>query len=266
MNHDSGTRVSEQFPRKSITTKRLIQAAALASALVPLGAVTAGAATINCVTSVADSIGCNGVSGDYTAGSGEQSNIWKFFTGYSGDPNNPETLTFDDLLYSFEIRGTPDENFELDVTDEVVGVFSEDYVIDFPNSQCTPLLEDDTSCVIFRVFVGFEQEATWDDTYYIEIRWFADGEPGASLSKPLDDGQNHIFRAESQNFFDDVLETELYDPELEADPEDPALGGRGSNFSSFMAGRADVSVPEPATLLLLGTGFATALYRRRKIK
>ena len=35
----SGTPVSDQVPRRSNTTKRLIQAAALASALIPLGAV-----------------------------------------------------------------------------------------------------------------------------------------------------------------------------------------------------------------------------------
>ena len=145
-----------------------------------------------------------------------------------------------------------------------MGVFSEDYDIDFPDSQCTPLLDDQNNCVIFDVFT-VAGLADWDDTYYIEIRWFADplADPGDFLNKPPDDGRNHIFRAESGNFFDDVLDTELYDPELQADPDDPALGGRGSNFSSFIAGRA--TIPEPSTLLLLGTGVAAALYRRRKI-
>jgi hypothetical protein len=84
------------------------------------------------------------------------------------------------------------------------------------------------------------------------------------LNKPPDDGRNHIFRSEGNNIFNDVLETELYEPESEVDPLDPALGGRGDVFSSFTAGRADVNVPEPSTLLLLGTGLAAALYRRRR--
>jgi len=261
----SDTTVSQQSARGSNATKRLIQAAALASALIPLGAVAVEGATIQCVTNEADSIGCNGVSGAYPAGSGEQSNIWKFYESAIENENTEEEddYIFQNLLYSFEITGIPDVDFSLDVTDEQIDRVENGIIIDFPNSTCIPLLEDEDICVIFHVSPVGEDVVDWDGTYYVEIRWFADG-PLGSLSKPDTDGRNHIFRSEDGELFNDVLETELYEPELEVDPEDPALGGRGDVFSSFIAGRADVNVPEPATLLLLGTGLAATLFRRRR--
>ena len=265
----SDTAVPPQSARRSNAAKRLIQAAALASALIPLGAVAVEAATINCITNEetgSGSGGCFAVSGVYTSGGGEQSNVWKFYDNYSFDIN--QEVILGNLLYSFEITGTPDVTFSLNVSDEWVGIFSENYFIDFPNSQCIPLLDDEVNCVIFNVSSVYPTEADWEDTYYIEIRWFADpfADPGDILNKPPADGRNHIFRSpEGTNTFTDVLATELYDPELQADPEDPALGGRGDTFSSFIAGRADVAqAPEPATLLLLGTGLAATLYRRRR--
>ena len=238
---------SGQQPAAS-TAKKLIQAAALASMLVPLGAVAADAATINCTVES----NCSG-TGFYSSGvSG--SNIWKFYTDAS----------FDTLLYSLMIEGVAGSNFEVDVADRQVSVFNlEEFNI--PGAGCIPFLDesetDNDTCVIFDVTAT--PAATWIGDYYIEMRWFAPpGEPGSSPLKPPDDGRNHIYRSDDGfNFIEQLGESE-YDPELEADPEDPALGGRGDSFSSFIAGRE--SVPEPATLLLLGTGVAATLYRRRR--
>jgi hypothetical protein len=241
------TDTTDRQDAKPSTARKLIQAAALASMLVPLGAVTVDADTINCTTGV----GCSGVTGDYSSGlSGN--NLWKFFTDGS----------FDTLLYTLEIEGIAGSDFSLDVEDRLVSVLNlEEFEIAFPDSECIPIFDEGT-CVIFDVFA--EGSATWIGGYYMEMRWFAPPvDPGDSLMKPPDDGRNFIFRSENGFTFDDVLaEDNLYDPNI--DPIDPALGGRGNNFSSFIAGRA--SVPEPATLLLLGTGLATALYRRRKIQ
>ena len=244
--------VPQQSAHGSNPTKRLIQAATLASALIPLGAVVADAApiVIECVSFESDGefVGCDG-SADFTADE-EGDYIWKF-SDVSGE-----------LLYTFQVMGTAASDFTLDVEDRHVstGDISETIFINFLDPSCIPLLEDEVTCVIFDVLA--EGEVSWAGTYYIEIRWFADGDIGEFPNKPSDDGRNHIFRSEDGSNFNDVLATELYDPSPTGDPLDPALGGRGSTFSSFIAGRA--TVPEPATILLLGSGMAVALYRRRR--
>jgi hypothetical protein len=173
-------------------------------------------------------------------------------------------------LYTLTIEGVAANSFELNVQDQQFPIFNEGepfFDIPYPGGQCTPIA-DESTCVIFDIFeVG---EANWVDGYYAEIRWLApDVEPGESSMKPPNDGLNHIFKAEDGFNFSEVLVSECpielepncYNPEI--DPIDPGIGGKGDSFSSLLVGRAD-SVPEPATLSLLGLGIAAALHRRRK--
>jgi hypothetical protein len=254
----SDTTAPQQSVRWS-ATKRLIQAAALASTLIPLGAVAVEGALISCVTSEADSIGCNGVTGDY-AGSGEQTNTWKFYETAVFDAQTQQYV-FQDLLYNFEITGTPDGDFSLFVQDNHVAA-SESTEYTLPEGvDCIPIYDTNT-CVTFNVQT-VEGTAAWIGDYTILMRWFApEGAPGSSAMKPLNDGNNHIYRAASGSLFDDQLVESLYDPN--PDPIDPALSGKGDSFSSFIAGRDVANVPEPSMLLLLGSGLAAGLYRRRR--
>lgn len=236
------------------TARKLVYAAALAASLIPLGAVAVDAATINCITSEesgSGSGGCFGVTGSYVASGGaEVSNIWKFFAD--------EGLT--ELIYTFEIAGVPENDFELDVIDVVTtqnSLLDGPALTNFPNSVCIPTF-DTGLCGLFDVF--HDGDPTWDeDGYYVTITWFSNLDP---LSQPPDDGRNYILQAKDElggTIFTNQLTDTLYEPN--PTPTDPALGGRGNSFSRFGGFR---TAPEPSTLLLLGCGLLTALSRRRR--
>jgi hypothetical protein len=181
------------------------------------------------------------------SGGATVSNTWGFF-----DNGN--------LIYTFDITGVPTSDFELEVTDFVTSqaaLLNGSSLVNFPNATCIPTF-DAGLCGLFDVFV-VSGTATWDsDGFYATITWFVNSDP---LSQPPDDGNNYILQAKdaAEGLFTNQLLDTIYDPA--PTPDDPALGGRGDSFSRFGAFR---TVPEPATLLLLGTGIATALYRRRR--
>lgn len=256
MPNSSDPAIPQQPARRSNATKRLIQAAALASTLIPLGSVPAESAVINCVSQGGSggtsSCASGGGPGVYTPGSGSSptaSNTWKFFTSGSFFPA--------DLLYTVEIFGDPASTFTLNVYDVV---FSQTAVgaIDlsaFPGAQCIPIF-DANNCAYFNVQILSGTPSWVDGLYTMVLTWFSNADP---VSQPPDNGTNRILKAEQGVAFTKSLVDSEYHPA--PTPTDPALGGRGDTFSLFLP---TTNVPEPATLMLFGTAFAAALIRRRR--
>jgi hypothetical protein len=231
--------------------RKLLPIAAFVATLVALGSAPVAAATINCVTSENDG-GCGSQVGSYVADETEQSNTWKFFADGS----------FTDLIYELEISGTPTATFSLQVLDDAVT--QEELtaaLVLFPNAECIPTF-DETRCGLFRVFHDSGEEPDWEEPgYLLRITWFSNDNP---LSEPPDDGNNTILKSPDNNtyFFTDELNQIVYLPEPV--PDDGTISGRGNGFSTHGAFRLNEPVPEPASLILVGTGLGGLLMRSRR--
>lgn len=233
----------------SNTTTKLIQAAALAAVLVPLGSVAVETATINCISNG------SGCSGSYTSG-GAQSNTWKFFSA-----DEPGAI----LFYTLEISGTPTADFSLNVDDFITtqaALATSGALALFPNLTCIPTY-DGVQCGLFDVS-NFDQtnpDDMWDPAgFLMTITW----RTTTAASQPPTTADNTILRAPDFSVFTSRLDDIVYDPN--PTPTDPAISGRGDEFSRYGAFTDAASVPEPASLILLGTGVASLMYRARRRK
>jgi len=128
-----------------------------------------------------------------------------------------------------------------------------------PGYVCVPL--DGLNCVLFT---AVPSDATaWSGNYDLTITWQADTN-GAYPNPPLDPsnlGRIRILHFDTSGVTDITIPGSYCSTCV----VDPSIGGKDNNFSDFLVVQAPVTTaPEPASMVLLGSGLAALFVIRRR--
>jgi len=130
----------------------------------------------------------------------------------------------------------------------------------FPGFQCVKL--DGTNCVDFEIGAPPPGPNTWTGFYDISVFWFTDtngtfsNDPGNRIRILHNRGD-----VPGNGFDTDITVIGSYESGSGFESLDPGIGGRDDNFQSILVAQAPV--PEPGTLVLIGSGAMWLLRRRR---
>ena len=192
-----------------------------------------------------------------------------------GVGDNFAVFDFGDYELTLHFEGTILRPFQVGFENQLTnqyeleggGTSSEDVSRLPAGARCVPIagLGPGDNCVVFHQTEPVPvQGEDFTGNYRIDIIWLAatDSEyPGLTgLVRLLHDSS-----LSPGNFFGDDITIEgsyfvVPTCEICFPVEDPGIGGRDNNFGDFTV----VFTPEPATLILVGSGIAGALYRRRR--
>lgn len=263
--------------RKSSAAVKLLQAAALAAVLVPLGSIRAEAST--CGFS-----GSGSTCGIFGAGA-EGFGFFDF-----DDPTYKVALAFDHVVGEFDVEIIAHELDEAAMLAKLTA---------FPGFRPLPIGSNPAA-----PFIDFEVNAPQpctisptEDCANASNTWIAEGDRGPAADQGYDmrfywtaltDAEfpdPHVLHNTGEG--DELYDFDMTDPAgfpytdevpcqvfgtceptgfaLKA-PGDPAVGGRDDMFNGFTLADPTNPVPEPASLVLLGTGISGWLYRRRRQK
>lgn len=216
---------------------RCLRATLCSVALVLLGASTADASTISCG-----------------------------FGGQSAGPGcltlNPNRSAFEFGPYTFDLQfDNVHGPFAVTVTDTHTSqnaLVQSGRLNGFPGYTCVPL--DGVNCIDFEVNAPAPGNNTWTGAFDIAILWFSDTDPNFPNGPTNRIRILHNRGDQPGNGFDtDVTVIGTYFGGCDCD--DPGIGGRDDNFQSFLIAQGP-EVPEPGTLMLLGSGVAWLVRRR----
>jgi hypothetical protein len=280
MFNDTNLKVVSPAPKArkySSAAAKLIQAAALAAVLVPLGSVAAEASTCTFGSEVS---GC---------AIGPQGGLL-FDFGIDGSAPYKVELVFDQIFGQFDVSIDDSENTYEAITARFAEFFPLYQPLPIGTNLAAPFISfavtAPTPCT------GTQEECanatnTWRSEgargtdavagYDLWIYWLAETDPLFPSPSVLhdtgeteQDGQFDINI--TQTYLQGGVQCGVFSPcigLLAASIHDPAIGGRDDMFFDFTLaddnGIAVRAVPEPATLVLLGTGISSLLYRRRRL-
>lgn len=267
---------SKRASRRSAAAK-LLQASALAAVLVPLGAIKADASTLQC------DYQDTGSGASYSCPTGPEGGALFQF----GTPDSSSGL----FPYAAELRFTSlNGDFSVFITDAPRSQADLDPRLGSFAGACVPINPTNTAqpCVEFLIDAPESGPNTWTasgprgtnatEGYELFLYWLADTD--ATHPDP------HIIHDTSNDDpHDDTFDIDITLPfTYTTDPAtcafspfgcdfstefarqvdgDPAVGGRDNDFTGHTL-ISPTAVPEPASLLLLGSGISGLLYRRRR--